>query len=45
MCCSLGRPYLKVLKDEERAIIYHKQCLELAHSLVPVPLYAPWFKV
>ena len=45
VCCSLGRLYLKVLKDEERGVAYHRQCLELAHSLVPVPLCEPWFQV
>lgn len=45
MHCSLGRLSMKALKDEGRGIAYHRKCLQLAQSLLPVPLHASWYQV
>ena len=41
----LGLLFLKVMKDKDRAMRHCRTCLQLAHSLVPVPVGNAWFKV
>ena len=37
--------YYGLLRDKARAMPLLKTCLQLAHTLVPVPLTAEWFEV
>ena len=41
----LGCFYMFIMGDKERAVPQFRTCLKLAHSLVPVPQDATWFKV
>lgn len=44
MLPRLGRIYAGVLKSKSRAILYYKDALTLAQTLV-VPYNTPWLKV